>query len=124
MFLATLANQLVGSFISILFFCEIGEKVSIIFIQINNDLDRINWYLFSNDKQKMFNIILCFCKESVVLEGFGSIRASRNVFKEVSLLRKFKLLFLLRTSNCLYDFRSFIQHFHFSWCFVNLEKIE
>lgn len=76
---------MVSSFFTILIFCEVSEKITNIFVEIYNEIEQIKWYLFTMDKRRIFAAIIGFSQKPVTLEGFGSIRGSRDAFKNVIL---------------------------------------
>lgn len=65
-------------------FCEIGEKNSNVWVEINDEIEKIDWYLLSIEFQKTIITIMSFSQRAVILDGFGSISGSREIFKEVS----------------------------------------
>lgn len=64
-------------------FCEVGEKMSNNWVEIHDEIEKINWYLLSIETQKMIVAIMSFSQRSVFLDGLGSISGSREIFKEV-----------------------------------------
>lgn len=74
---------MISSFVAILIFCEVSEKITNIFIEIYYEIEQIKWYLFTMDKRRIFAAIIGFSQKSVILDGFGSIRGSRDAFKNV-----------------------------------------
>lgn len=71
-------------FVTMLIFCEVGEKVSNVFSEFEYEIGQIKWYLFSNSNRQLLITIMCFGQKPIALDGFGSIKGSREVFKEVS----------------------------------------
>lgn len=66
-------------------FCEVGEKMSNVWVEINDEIEKINWYLLPIETQKIIVTIMSFSQRAVILDGLGSISGSREIFKEVSL---------------------------------------
>lgn len=83
MIIVTLLSEMFSSIIFILIFCEVGEKVSQMFVEIDREIIHIQWFWFPIEVQRYFVIILSFGQKTVCLNGFGSISGSREVFKHV-----------------------------------------
>ena len=71
-------------FVSMLVFCEVGEKVTNVFCEFEYEIGQIKWYLFTNSNRQLLISIMCFCQKPITLDGFGSIKGSREVYKKVS----------------------------------------
>lgn len=67
--------------------CELGEKMSDAFVEINFTIDQFNWYLFPIDIKRMLPIIMANAQQPVTLEFFGSISCIRDVFKKVRIVQ-------------------------------------
>lgn len=63
---------------------ELGERISKAFSEVFDEIDRLDWYKLPIELQKILPIILLDAQQLVVLECFGSISCSREVFKKVS----------------------------------------
>lgn len=70
--------------ITMLMFCEVGEKVSIVFDEIKLEIEKIKFYLVSKSTEKLLITIMTFCQKPIALDGFGNIKGSREEFKNVS----------------------------------------
>lgn len=66
-------------------FCEVGEKMSNVWVEVNDGIEKIEWYFLPTKMQKAIIITMSFSQKSVVLDGFGSISGSREMFKKVRL---------------------------------------
>lgn len=98
--------QTFNSFVCVFGICEFGERVSLAFIKINIQLDRIKWYLLPGEAQKMLPTILIVAQQPVELDMFGSISCNRITFKEVNLLYTYKSILLsAMTKYLLFSFR-------------------
>lgn len=81
---------LIASTFSIIFiFCEIGERFKNSFDQINDEFDKLNWYLFPMDAMKMLSTIMIFTQKPVALNGFGGTQYNREQFKKVIVYIRF-----------------------------------
>lgn len=82
--------------------CEVGERMSNIWVEIDDDINSIEWYLLSTDTRKSIITIMSFTQRPVILDGLGSISGSRELFKKVSLSkRRLQICFV----TYLFDFR-------------------
>lgn len=80
--LITPSMHLAGSFVALIGVCELGEKVSVKFHDINIAFD-LKWYLLPHKTQKMLPTIIIVTQQPVELCIFGSISSNRITFKEV-----------------------------------------
>lgn len=74
----------VNAFGIVLFACEMGERISDAFDEINDAISEFHWYLFPNKWKKVLAIIIQFSDQPVDIEFFGSISANRPTFNNVS----------------------------------------
>lgn len=68
----------------VLFACELGQRVTNLFIGINDKIEHSDWYSYPNKVQKMLLIILIVAQQPVEFQCFGSTSANRDTFKKVS----------------------------------------
>lgn len=90
--LSTLFEVLVEIFwsISLIFiFCELGERVTDGFNELNDVICTLDWYTFPIKRQQMFQTILIAFQQPVIFQAFGSISCTRDVFKRVSSANKY-----------------------------------
>lgn len=72
------------SFLAIIFIaCEIGNRLTYAFIEVSEEIDRIDYHLLPIEMRKMLPTILIYTRKSVALHGFGSIKYTRETFKKV-----------------------------------------
>lgn len=64
--------------------CELGQRMSNGFDQIDDEIEKFDWYLFSHQMQRMLLIILMEVQQSVEFNYFGSISATRENSKKAS----------------------------------------
>lgn len=80
-----------GAFGPIFLLCELGERLTDRFNQIENEIFQCNWYTYPMDIQRMLPIIISETQALFVLSGLGNIQCSREAFKNVIyLFTKFK----------------------------------
>lgn len=79
-----LSIQLFDSFALVFGVCELGERLSETFEEINGVYDQFAWYLFPSKVQHILTTLLMFAQKPVELRIFGSISCARITFKNVS----------------------------------------
>lgn len=72
------------SFAVIFLFCELGERLTGRFNEIDNEIFGCDWYTFPADVQKMLPIILIGTQTPVLLNGVGNVQCTREAFKIVN----------------------------------------
>ena len=65
--------------------CELAGRMSIEFDDINDQINRFDWYLFPHEMQQLLPIIMANTQQEVGFECFGSILCNRDTFKKVCL---------------------------------------
>lgn len=80
----TLLLKMAMLIIAVRMFCEVGENVSNMFGKFGYEVGQIKWYLLPKPTQQLLVTIINFCQNPVALDGFGSIKGSREVSKHVS----------------------------------------
>lgn len=71
--------------------CELCQRVTDSFDEINNRIMAFDWYKYPLKIQKLLPILLIGTQKPVVFECFGSISTLRETFKKVR--KKGKILF-------------------------------
>lgn len=105
--------------------CEFGEMVRNEFEIFDNEICQCNWYYFPIKIQRMFVIVIANTQQLEILQAFGNIPCTREIFKKV------KHKFQIYRNNCLIAICIVLQHFTFhfrrlmqasptSWRFVKL----
>lgn len=64
--------------------CELFQRLTDGFDEINDAVDQLKWYQFSNEIRKMLPTLLINVQQPVFIKCFGSISCSRETFKKVS----------------------------------------
>lgn len=82
--LVNYAIQIVATYGVIFLICELGERVSNEFIQVDNVVGQLKWYLFPTNIQKILPIVMIGTQEPVIFWGYGNFVSSREAFKNVS----------------------------------------
>lgn len=74
-----------GTFGLILVFivCEIGQRMNDAFDEIGSTINQFDWYLFPIEEQRMCLMIITIAQQPVAVGCFGSIKCTREVFKNV-----------------------------------------
>lgn len=68
--------------------CELGQRISNAFEEIDDVIAQYNWYLFPDKLKRMLPIILMNTQDRVAFECFGSIACSREAFRKVCLIKE------------------------------------
>lgn len=74
----------IWAFGTLFFCCEIGQRGTNLFEEIDDKIAQIDWYLFPNDMKVTLLIIIMTAQQPVDIECFGSFSCKREVFKKVS----------------------------------------
>lgn len=65
--------------------CELGQRMTDAFEEINFTLNQFEWYLFPIEIKRMLPAIIANAQKTVAVECFGSIACNRDVFKNVGI---------------------------------------
>ena len=65
--------------------CEIGERGSEKITEIEDEINKFDWYLFPMPIQQMLPTILISIQKPAIIECFGSISCTREQFKMVKI---------------------------------------
>lgn len=71
------------SFIIIAYMCECGERVTEQFYLFNDKLNRLKWYCFPLDVQRVMLIFLGDAQQTTHVRGYANILCTRDSFKKV-----------------------------------------
>lgn len=63
--------------------CELSQRVTNAFEDLNDVIAEFNWYLFPSKLKKMLPTIMIVAQQPIEFECFGSISCSREAFKKV-----------------------------------------
>lgn len=75
----------ISAFVLAFVACELGQRLADTFENMHATIDQFNWYLFPSEIKKMLPMIHVIAQQPVSVECFGSIKCTRDVFKNVSL---------------------------------------
>lgn len=64
--------------------CELCQRVSNAFNDLNDKVFEFNWYLFPATVKQMLPTIMLYAQQPIVFQCFGSFSCSREAFKQVS----------------------------------------
>lgn len=65
--------------------CELGQRLTDAFEEIEDIVDHFDWYLFPNEIKRILLIVMVIAQQPVEMECFGSISCSRVTFKNVGI---------------------------------------
>lgn len=66
------------------FSCEMGQRFTTNFDEVNDDINKLNWYKFPIEVQRLLPILTLVTQQQLVVECFGSVACLRESFKSVS----------------------------------------
>lgn len=68
----------------ILLICELGQRLTNRFFEIDDEIFCSNWYTLPVDVQKMLLILVNGTQRPIVISGIGNTECTREGFKSVS----------------------------------------
>lgn len=68
---------------SLLIICELGQRGSNAFEDINDIIDQFQWYRFSSEMKRLLPIAFIIVQKPVSVGCFGSVLCDREAFKKV-----------------------------------------
>lgn len=111
-------------FFIIFSYCELGERFSGQFDEINKIIDECNWYLLPIEMQRMLPTIMMTTQKRIYLEGFLNVKLIRETFKKVkfSTYNSFFFFFFFQLNFWEYDAYVKVDKFlisdFISWFFI------
>lgn len=82
--------ELFWSFALIFIACELGERASLAFGEIDHMVDQFNSYYFPSDVKKMLPIFMVMVQKPFRMAVFGGTTCGRDSLKQVSPLKILK----------------------------------
>lgn len=76
--------SLLQKIVMVFFSCEIGQRFSDAYKEIDDKIDEFNWYLMLMKIQRILPIIMINTQQPIFIECFGSSTCSRETFKKVN----------------------------------------
>lgn len=71
--------------------CELGERFTIAYGEMDCEFKQFKWYLFPIEVQRLLPILVQNAQQPVTLRCFGSIAANREAFKKVPTFNPMKM---------------------------------
>lgn len=71
------------SFLAILVWCSLGERLIDEFYTIKDATYECQWYSYSIEVQRIIQLIIVDAQEPKILKGFGNISSSHETYKKV-----------------------------------------
>lgn len=84
MLVLELSVETFWAFGSVFIGCELCERISNAYIEIDDAVNQFDWYLFSPEVKRLLPMMSINTQKPIVFECFGSIRLNRETFKNVS----------------------------------------
>lgn len=78
------ASEAFYGFCAVYIACDLGQRMTNAFDQIDLKIQRFHWYLLPSDLKRILPVIIAASQQPVELECFGSTTLSRDVFKRAS----------------------------------------
>lgn len=75
-----------GALMLIFICCEFGQRFSNAYDELNDAVNRMDWYLIPIDLHRILLIVMINTQKPLDVNFFGSISCSREQFKRVSVL--------------------------------------
>lgn len=63
--------------------CELSQRLGNAFDEIDFTVHQFDWYLFPIQMKRMFPVIIVIVQQPISMECFGSIKCTRDTFKNV-----------------------------------------
>lgn len=79
-------GQMFVTFVITFICCNIGEMTSNQFDLFDEQLYQCNWYLLSNEMQRMLIIFMPITQQPSIIRGFGNVEVRQETFKMVNSL--------------------------------------
>ena len=67
----------------VFFACEIGQRATNAYSDIEDEIIQLDWYLYPIEIQRKLVPLLIYIQKPVQIEFFGSVSCSRMQFKKV-----------------------------------------
>lgn len=68
--------------------CALGQKLSQNFEDIADLVEQYDWYLFTEEINRILLTIITILQRSIAIECFGSLEAGHEAYKKVSSISK------------------------------------
>lgn len=68
--------------------CALGQQLSQNFEEIADLFEQYDWYLFTEEINRILLTIITILQRSIAIECFGSLEAGHEAYKKVSSIRK------------------------------------
>lgn len=78
-------NEVMYAFGVLFIACEIGQRITIAFIECSDIIDQFKWYLFPAKIQRMLPLLMNFTQKTIEIKCFGGMKSDRDTFKYVSI---------------------------------------
>lgn len=71
------------AFFQMFVFCDLGEKLTKRFTEIDSAIYYCEWYTFPVDIQRLLPITMMAAQDAVLITGFANLSCTRQAFKKV-----------------------------------------
>lgn len=81
--MGTLVWILIWIIVILFFICEPGARMTNRFQMFDDELARCDWYLFTNEIQRIYLIFIPNAHQPVNIRSYGGIKCERDTLKQV-----------------------------------------
>lgn len=74
----------IGALLLVLLACEVGQRFTNAFSEVDDDLIHLDFYLLPEKDQRVLPMLITYSQQPLIAEFFGSLSVTRNQFKRVS----------------------------------------
>lgn len=113
------------AFVMVYVYCTYGQIVTDQFGTFEAQLCQCKWYMWPNEVQQMFMIMMVNAQQPTFIYGYGNIECTRYTFQKVNCPTFLYWILEMKSINELtvlgfsFVFRQFVYHFPISWRCVN-----
>lgn len=83
MVLLETAVEVFYAFGTIFLLCELGERLTIAYDELECEIEQYEWYLFPIEIQRLLPLVVINAQQLVAMQCFGRISSNRDAFKKV-----------------------------------------
>lgn len=74
---------MIAAFSATFVFCELGQRLTSQFDEINYELYQCEWYMFPLNIKKILPLIMNGTQQPVTLRGYGNVQCTHEALKNV-----------------------------------------
>lgn len=74
----------IGALLLVLLTCEVGQRFTNAFAEVDDDLTLLNFYLLPVKARRVLPMLIMYSQQPLIAQFFGSLSVTRDQFKRVS----------------------------------------